>query len=232
MQPAASLDELRKRIAKYMQLEELREFHNQAQKEANGQKGKEKKERQVRSANREDRRRDNRGSGFSRYTHLTTERGRILNETLNVELIPPPRKASSPDNADYRKRCRYRYHRNNGHSTKECQTLKDNEEDLIQVEHLQRFVQGAQGTRRPHRWDELAKRRNYSHPRARDDHRPERQPMRDDPACREDPSRKNERTGDWEVMHTIIRGFADGGSSNNTRKKYLKAMHQVNTVSF
>jgi len=30
MQPADSLDELRKRAAKYMQLEELREFHNQA----------------------------------------------------------------------------------------------------------------------------------------------------------------------------------------------------------
>ena len=30
MQPAANLDELRRRAAKFMQLEELREFHNQA----------------------------------------------------------------------------------------------------------------------------------------------------------------------------------------------------------
>jgi len=31
MQLAATLDELRKRDAKYMQFEELREFHNEAQ---------------------------------------------------------------------------------------------------------------------------------------------------------------------------------------------------------
>jgi len=29
MQPATNLDELRKRVAKFMQLEELREFRNQ-----------------------------------------------------------------------------------------------------------------------------------------------------------------------------------------------------------
>jgi len=38
------LDELRKRTAKYMQLEELREFRNQARVEASGEKGKEEKE--------------------------------------------------------------------------------------------------------------------------------------------------------------------------------------------
>jgi len=31
MQPTASLDKLRKRVAKYMQLEEMREFRNKAQ---------------------------------------------------------------------------------------------------------------------------------------------------------------------------------------------------------
>ena len=38
MQPADSLDELRKRAAKYMQLEELREFRNQARAEAGGER--------------------------------------------------------------------------------------------------------------------------------------------------------------------------------------------------
>jgi len=38
MHPADSLDELRKRAAKYMQLEELREFRNQACAEAGGEK--------------------------------------------------------------------------------------------------------------------------------------------------------------------------------------------------
>jgi len=129
MQPARSLDELRKRAAKYMQLEELREFR------------KDENERLGRSTNRGDRRRDNRGSWFSRYTLLTTERGRILDEALSAELIPLPRKASSPENADQRKQCWY--HQNSGHSNEECQALKDKIKELIQVGHLHHFVQGA-----------------------------------------------------------------------------------------
>ena len=124
MQPADSLDELRKRAAKYMQLEELWEFHNQARVEAGGEKNKEEKDRQGQPSQRNDRRRDNRDRPirFSRYTPLTTERGRILDEALNAELIPPPRKVASPNNADRRKQCRY--HQNTGHSTDECQALK------------------------------------------------------------------------------------------------------------
>jgi len=60
MQPADSLDDLRKRAAKYMQLEELREFRNQARFEASGEKNKEEKDRQGRPSQRNDRRRDNR----------------------------------------------------------------------------------------------------------------------------------------------------------------------------
>ncbi|XP_068465629.1 uncharacterized protein [Phaseolus vulgaris] len=43
MQPATSLDELRKRVAKFMQLEELREFRNQVRAEASGEKSKDEK---------------------------------------------------------------------------------------------------------------------------------------------------------------------------------------------
>jgi len=45
MQPADSLDELRKRAAKYMQLEELREFRNQTRAEAGGERNREEKDR-------------------------------------------------------------------------------------------------------------------------------------------------------------------------------------------
>ncbi|XP_068466503.1 uncharacterized protein [Phaseolus vulgaris] len=48
MQPVDSLDEMRKRAAKYMQLEELRDFRNQARAEASGEKNKEEKDRQGR----------------------------------------------------------------------------------------------------------------------------------------------------------------------------------------
>jgi len=75
-----------------MQLNELKEFRNQARAEASGEKSKEEKDRQGPSSHRGDRRRDNRGSRFSKYTPLTIEKGRILDEALNVELIPPPRK--------------------------------------------------------------------------------------------------------------------------------------------
>jgi len=44
MQPAASLDELRRRTTMFIQLEELREFRNQARAEVSGEK-KDEKER-------------------------------------------------------------------------------------------------------------------------------------------------------------------------------------------
>jgi len=60
MQLTDSLDELRKRTPKYMQLEELREFHNQARAEATREKNKEEKDHQGQSGQRGDRRIDNR----------------------------------------------------------------------------------------------------------------------------------------------------------------------------
>jgi len=105
MQPADNLDELRKRAAKYKQLEKLREFRNQARAEASVDKNKEEKDCQGRPSQRNDRHRDNRDRPirFSRYTPLMTERGRILDEALNAELIPPPRKVANPNNVDRRK---------------------------------------------------------------------------------------------------------------------------------
>jgi len=62
------------------------------------------------------------------------ERGRILDEALNAELIPPPKRVASLNNADRRKQCRY--HMNNMHSIVECQALKDKIEELIQAGNL------------------------------------------------------------------------------------------------
>jgi len=52
-----------------------------------------------------------------------------MDEVLNAKLIHPPKKASSPENVDRRKRCQY--HQNSGHSIEECQALKDKIEELI-----------------------------------------------------------------------------------------------------
>jgi len=179
MQPATSLDDLRRRAAKFMQLEELREFRNNVRAEASGEK-KEDRERQGRSRTGRDQKRDNRGPRFSRYTPLNADRSKILQEALSAELIPPPRKALSPENADRSKRCRY--HRNTGHSTEECQVLKDKIEELIQAGHLRRFVRSTRETRRSPCKEQTPRRRDRTPPGPRKgDRRGDRWGRRDDP---------------------------------------------------
>jgi len=64
MEPAANLDELKQRAAKFMQLEELKKFRSQARAEAGGDKGK-NKERECLNrpvVSRGDRHMDNQGA--------------------------------------------------------------------------------------------------------------------------------------------------------------------------
>jgi len=146
-------------------------------------------------------------------------------------LIPPPRRVASPSNADRRKQCRY--HQNSGHSTKEYQALTDKIEELIQVGHLCRFIRGGRDTTHSPRRDDPTKRRR-SPPRARDDRdfRDDGRPIRDDPPRRDNHPREAERKGNREVINTIAGGFSRGGSTNNTRKKHLRVVHQENAVTF
>jgi len=155
------------------------------------------------------------------------ERGRILDEALNTELIHPPRKMANPNNADRRKQCRY--HQNSGLSTEECQALKDKIEELIQAGNLRRFFRNGRDTRRSPRMEEPSK-RTRSPPWGRDDRnrRDDCRSRRDDPPHRDDPPREVERGGNREVINTITGGFAGGESTNNARKKHLRAVHQVN----
>jgi len=213
MKSVDNLDELRRRAAKYMQLKELREFHNQARAEASGEKNKEEKDRQGWPSQKKDRRRDNRDRPirFSRYTSLTTEKGKILDEALNAELIPPPRKVAIPNNVDRWKKCWY--HINSRHSTEECQTLKDKIEELIQDGHLRQFVRNG---REPPCRAELPRRRRSPQRGQNDrDHRDDRKPRRDDPPHRDEPPREADRRGNREVINTIACGFVGGGSTNS-----------------
>ena len=57
---------------------------------------------------------------FTRYALLTVARSRILDEALQADLIPPPHKITTPPNVDMTKYCRY--HRNHGHTIKDCKT--------------------------------------------------------------------------------------------------------------
>jgi len=68
--------------------------------------------------------REPRQARFTRYASLTVARSRIFDEALQADLIPPPRKTTTPLNADMTKYCRY--HRNHGHTTEDCKALQDN----------------------------------------------------------------------------------------------------------
>jgi len=100
--PTTNLYELRQRAAKFMRLKELREFKNQARAEAGGDKGKEKEKECLSRpvVGKGDRHKDNRGTRFIRYTPLSANRGRTLDEALSADQIPPPRRAVSPKNVD------------------------------------------------------------------------------------------------------------------------------------
>jgi len=80
---------------------------------------------------------ERRPAKFSNYAPLNVPRSRILDEVLQAELIPPPRKYQNPPNADLSKYCHY--HRNNGHTTDECDTLRDKIEELVRAGHLKHY---------------------------------------------------------------------------------------------
>jgi len=58
---------------------------------------------------------------FTRYAPLIVARSRLLDEALQAELIPSPRKTTTAPNVDMTKYCCY--HRNHGHTTKDCKAL-------------------------------------------------------------------------------------------------------------
>jgi len=75
---------------------------------------------------------------FTRYAPLNVPRSRLLDEALQADLIPPPRKTTTPPNADMTKYCRY--HRNHGHTTEDCKALQDKIEELVRAGHFRRFI--------------------------------------------------------------------------------------------
>jgi len=71
-----------------MQIEELTDFHISVRSENGGEKGKEKDKGNWPTSGQSDRSRENRGPQFLTYTPLNAARGKILDETLQAELIP------------------------------------------------------------------------------------------------------------------------------------------------
>ncbi|XP_027912197.1 uncharacterized protein LOC114171242 [Vigna unguiculata] len=151
-------------------------------------------------------------------THLEAKRGEI----------PKPTK---PDLSKY---CHY--HRNNCHTTEECETLRDKIEELVRAGHLRHYVKNTtEGN--PRTQYEKYPRRNI--PR-RDDPRNEPREPRQEPrkaqilseggrnhlkgggAQKKDPPERNDK------HH--IRRVCGGGCSSSSRKKHLRAVQSVYAV--
>ena len=148
------------------------------------------------------------GSCFTRYTRLTVERSRVLEEALNVDLLRAPSRTPTPQSADQTKQCRY--HRNFGHTTEDYRVLKDKIEELIQAGHLRRFVQ----TRRGDGKTEIDVRK--------------RQEVRRNTSKNERRGREGQGGRDRQgtmlirgVINTIAGGFAGGGTTSSSRKRHL-----------
>ncbi|XP_017408339.1 uncharacterized protein LOC108321180 [Vigna angularis] len=138
--PPKMMEELQERVVEFISMEDMRISQRKKQQEvyAGGNK---KESRQTFNSS------DNNGGTFHKdfvrttrynhYTPLNTPRVKVLEEALNTELLTI-RKKSSPKDIDKRKSCRF--HLNRGHTTEECDALKDVIERLIRGGHLQKFV--------------------------------------------------------------------------------------------
>jgi len=162
---------------------------------------------------------------FTRYAPLTVARSRLLDEALQADLIPPPRKTTTPPNVDMSKYCRY--HHNHGHTTKDCKALQDKIEELVRAGHFRRFIyrdDHPSRSRHPPRSDH----RRLPHD-SRHDRRPT-QPANQDPQ----PARTDITPTDPPLrgtINTISCGFASGGSTSSSRKKHLRHIQSINHIT-
>jgi len=153
--PHSSMQELRKRATMLIRVEDMRQYQSNAQSPPTRAEIKRtNKEPTPRDHNRPSERRP---AKFSNYAPLNAPRSRILDEVIQAELIPPPRKYQNPPNADLSKYCHY--HRNNGHTTDECDTRRDKIEELVRAGHLRHYIREiGEGPSRP-RYDRNDNRR-------------------------------------------------------------------------
>ena len=119
LHPPASMHELKLRAADYIRMEEMQTLHTKFCNDYTPSTATPPKP----PSRPDPRLREPRQPHFTRYAPLSVPRSRLLDEALQADLIPPPRKTSNPPNADMTKY--YCYHCNNCHTIDECKTLQD-----------------------------------------------------------------------------------------------------------
>jgi len=162
---------------------------------------------------------------FTRCAPLNVPRSRLLHEALQADLIRPPRKTTTPPNADMTKYCRY--HRNHDHTTEECKALQDKIEELVHVGHFCCFVRRDDHLSRSHHPPRSYHRRRPQD--SRDDKRPNQPANHDPQPAYTDVTPANPPLRD--TINTISSGFASGGSTSSARKRDLRHIQSINHIT-
>ncbi|XP_022641616.1 uncharacterized protein LOC111242478 [Vigna radiata var. radiata] len=219
-----TMEELRERAANEVRVEEMKQaYKKEAQESKERVEGKRPEGQTARPARFKPRELP-RGPRFQQYTPLNAHPTCILQEALNINLIPPLKKRPTPPGADNNKHCLY--HQNQAHTTEECVTLRDKIEELIRAGQIRQYIKTVSNTTSHER---------HRSPVRRDDRSRSRRPSykEDQPRYEKRRSRSRSRSKDRPIrgrINTISGGFARGGPSSSTKKRHFRALRPVNNV--
>ncbi|XP_020240412.1 uncharacterized protein LOC109819191 [Cajanus cajan] len=221
------MDELRARAAGYIQMEEHAAFRDQVRGKgpAKPEQGHKDKVKVNNDSQFKKSARTNRAGRYDFYTPLNAPRVHILEEASNSNLLDLPPPGHTPNSADKSKHCRY--HRNYGHTTDECRTLRDRIEELIQAGHLGHYVQRQPGPRAGSGGRGRGRGRG-SGPRT---DLPTRSQQNANGAVQAEIIQETEAAPLRGIINTIAGGFTGGGASSSARKRHLRTINCAHSTA-